>query len=79
MPSDWIRDVLTQRVSADFEIMIGRGGQLLSARLTRSSGYPTLDDAARQAIYIARPFEGYPPGAGDTLTLKVTVYYAPSR
>ncbi|MEW6206762.1 MAG: TonB family protein [Acidobacteriota bacterium] len=79
MPADWIRDVLTQRVSADFEIMIARSGQLLSARLTRSSGYPTLDDAARQAIYIARPFEGYPPGAGDTLTLKVTVYYAPSR
>lgn len=79
MPSDWIKDVLTQRVSADFEIQIARGGQLLSARLTRSSGYPTLDDAARQAIYIARPFEGYPPGAGDTLTLKVTVYYAPLR
>lgn len=79
MPSDWIKDVLTQKVSADFEIMIARSGQLLSARLTRSSGYPTLDDAARQAIYIARPFEGYPPGAGDTLTLRVTVYYAPSR
>lgn len=79
MPSDWIKDVLTQRVSADFEIMIARSGQLLSARLMKSSGYPTLDDAARQAIYIARPFEGYPPGAGDTLTLRVTVYYAPSR
>jgi TonB family protein len=79
MPSDWIRDVLTRQVSADFEIMIARGGQLLSARLLRSSGYPTLDDAARQAIYIAKPFEGYPPGAGDTLTLRVTVYYAPSR
>jgi len=79
MPADWIRDVLTQRVSADFEIMIARSGQLLSARLMKSSGYPTLDDAARQAIYIARPFEGYPPGAGETLTLRVTVYYAPSR
>jgi TonB family protein len=79
MPSDWIRDVLTRQVSADFEIMIARGGQLLSARLLKSSGYPTLDDAARQAIYIAKPFEGYPPGAGDTLTLRVTVYYAPSR
>lgn len=79
MPADWIRDVLTQRVSADFEIMIARSGQLLSARLTKSSGHPTLDDAARQAIYIARPFEGYPPDAGDTLTLRVTVYYAPSR
>jgi TonB family protein len=77
MPRDWIRDVLTKQVSADFNIMIARGGRLVKADLVRSSGYSTLDDTARQAIYNAKPFDGYPPNAGDTITLTVTVYFTP--
>lgn len=79
LPREWVKDVLNRKVSADFEILIARGGRLLSARLTKSSGYSTLDDTARQAIYNAKPFEGYPSTAGDTLALTVTVYYAPWR
>ena len=79
MPQDWIKDVLSQKVSADYEVMIARGGRLVSARLVRSSGYSTLDETARQAIYNSKPFEGYPPNAGDAITLRVTVYYAPWR
>lgn len=77
MPRDWIRDVLNNEVSADFSIKIGRGGRLLAVTRTRSSGYPTLDSAAREAIYNAVPFEGYPQDAGDEITLTVTVLYAP--
>ncbi|HLG15846.1 MAG TPA: TonB C-terminal domain-containing protein [Blastocatellia bacterium] len=78
MPRDWIRDVLNREVSADFEVRLDRTGQIVLARLLRSSGYSVLDEAGRQAIYIARPFEGFPPIAGDILTLTVTVYYSPT-
>jgi TonB family protein len=77
MPREWIKDILTKEVSADFEVVLARGGRLLSARLMRSCGYPELDNTAAQAIRTASPFEGYPPGAGDTLILNVRVYYRP--
>ncbi len=79
MPSDYIRDILPHTVSADFEVVIGRGGQLLSVQLRRPSGYSTLDAKAREAIQSAKPFEGYPPSAGEKISLKVTVYYTPER
>lgn len=79
MPRDWIKDILNNGVSADFQITIGRGGRLLAVELRRSSGYPTLDSAAREAIYNARPFEGYPQDAGEQIILTVKVSYAPLR
>lgn len=79
MPRQWIEGVLADKVSADFAVIVRRTGQIASARLVRSSGYSQLDDIARQAIYIANPFEGYPQDAGDTITLTVTVHYAPGR
>jgi hypothetical protein len=79
MPRKWIEDILPDKVSADFEVLLGRGGRILSSRLARSTGYSQLDDVAKQAIYIASPFEGYPLDAGETITLTVTVYYTPWR
>jgi hypothetical protein len=79
MPRKWIEDILPDKVSADFEVLLGRGGRILSLRLARSTGYSQLDDVAKQAIYIASPFEGYPLDAGETITLTVTVYYTPWR
>jgi TonB family protein len=75
MPRDWIKDVLRNKVSADFSLVIKRDGQISSTRLLRSSGYSVLDDSARQAIYIASPFEGFPPAAGNTIIFTVTVYF----
>ena len=60
MPRDWIKDILRDKVSADFSLVIKRDGQILSARLIRSSGYSVLDDYARQAIYIAGPLKVSP-------------------
>jgi outer membrane biosynthesis protein TonB len=77
MPRKWIEDILTDKVSADFEVLLGRGGRILSIRLNRSSGFSQLDDIAKQAIYIASPYEGYPQDAGETIALTVTVYYHP--
>jgi outer membrane biosynthesis protein TonB len=77
MPREWIKDVLTREVSADFEVVLARGGRLLTARLIRSSGYSELDNIAAQAIRTASPFEGYPPSAGDMLVLNVRIYYRP--
>jgi hypothetical protein len=37
MPRKWIEDVLPDKVSADFEVLVGRGGRILSARLARST------------------------------------------
>lgn len=79
MPRDWIERMLTRKVSADFDVSVSRGGRLASARLSRSSGYSTLDEIARQAINTASPFEGFPPDAGDALAFTVTVHYTPSR
>jgi hypothetical protein len=79
MPRKWIEDILPDKVSGDFEVLLGRGGRILSARLARSTGYSQLDDIAKQAIYIASPFEGYPKDAGETIALTVTVYYTPWR
>lgn len=79
MPRQWIEDVLTEKVSAEFSVLLGRGGRIISAQLVRSSGYSTLDEIARQAIYTASPFEGWPQEAGETLSLTVTIYYSPWR
>jgi outer membrane biosynthesis protein TonB len=75
MPREWIKDVLREKVSADFSLVIKRDGQISSARLVRSTGYAVLDDYARQALYIASPFEGFPQAAGNTITFAVTIYF----
>ncbi|MEK6408174.1 MAG: TonB C-terminal domain-containing protein [Acidobacteriota bacterium] len=75
MPREWIKDILRDKVSADFLLVIKRDGQILTTRLARSTGYQVLDDYARQAIYTASPFEGFPQAAGDALTFTVTVYF----
>ena len=75
MPREWIKDILREKVSADFSLVIKRDGQILSARMMRSTGYPVLDDSARQALYIASPFEGFPQAAGNTITFTVTIYF----
>jgi TonB family protein len=75
MPREWIKDVLRDKVSADFSLVIRRDGQILATRLIRSTGYSVLDDNARQAIYTASPFEGFPQVAGNTITFTVTIYF----
>jgi outer membrane biosynthesis protein TonB len=75
MPREWIKDVLRDKVSADFSLVIKRDGQILATRLIRSTGYSVLDDYARQAIYTASPFEGFPQVAGNTITFTVTIYF----
>jgi outer membrane biosynthesis protein TonB len=75
MPREWIKDVLRDKASADFSLVIKRDGQILSARLIRSSGYSVLDDSARQAIYVAGPFEGFPQAAGNTIIFTVTIFF----
>lgn len=77
MPRKWVEDMLTNKVSADFALALGRGGRIVSVRLARSTGYSQLDDIAKQAIYMAGPYEGYPQEAGETIALTVTVHYAP--
>lgn len=75
MPREWIKDVLRDKVSADFALVIKRDGQIASARMMRSTGYSVLDDYARQALYIASPFEGFPQAAGNTIEFAVTIYF----
>ena len=75
MPREWIKDVLRDKVSVDFSVMIKRDGQILSTNLLRSSGYSVLDGYARQAIFTASPFEGFPQAAGNTIIFTVTVYF----
>ena len=75
MPREWIKDVLRDKVSADFSVVIKRDGQIQSSRLLRSSGYSVLDGYARQAIFTASPFEGFPQAAGNTIIFTVTVEF----
>ncbi|MFY9607663.1 MAG: TonB C-terminal domain-containing protein [Blastocatellia bacterium] len=75
MPRDWIKDMLRDKVSADFTVIIRRDGNILSTRLVRSTGFSVLDDSARQAIFTASPYEGYPQDAGTSLIFTVTVYF----
>ena len=75
MPREWIKDVLRDKVYAQFKLVIGRDGQILSVELWKPTGYSVLDDSARQAIFSASPFEGFPQAAGNTITLTVTVYF----
>jgi len=77
MPREWIKDMLRDKVSADFKLVIRRDGHISSVELWRPTGYPVLDDAARQAIFTASPFEGFPQSAGNTITMTVTVYFYP--
>jgi protein TonB len=79
MPRDFINTTLSREASAEFTLVINRGGRIVSLTLVRPSGYKALDDTARQAIFNASPFEGYPQTAGDSIPLTVTVYYNPSR
>lgn len=77
MPRTWIETTLGAKVSADFSIVISPAGKLVSLRMTRSSGYSTLDDVARQAIVLASPFEGFPPAVPGAIEFPVTVTYTP--
>ena len=79
MPRKWIEDVLRDKVSAQFSLMVMRDGRVTGLQLWRTSGYAVLDARAREAILLASPFEGYPPTAGDSLQFTVTVYYTPYR
>lgn len=79
MPRDFINTTLSREASAEFALVINRSGRIVSLTLVRPSGYRALDDTARQAIFNASPFEGYPQTAGDSIPLTVTVYYNPSR
>ncbi|HXG66609.1 MAG TPA: TonB family protein, partial [Blastocatellia bacterium] len=79
MPRSWIESTLTEQVSAVFGVTLRRGGQIASITLVRSSGHSTLDATAREAIFSASPFEGYPQAASDTIQLTVTVIYSPYR
>lgn len=47
--------------SAEFEVIIHRSGKIVSLRLTRSSGYKTLDQAFANAIVRTQPYS-YPAG-----------------
>lgn len=75
MPRDWIKDMLSDKVSADFTVIIRRDGNILSTRMVRSTGYSILDDSARQAIFTASPYEGFPQDSGNSLTFTITVYF----
>jgi TonB family protein len=77
MPREWIKDMLNEKAAATFDVTLSRDGRIISLRLSNPSGYRLLDDRAREAIYIASPFEGYPQNAGETITFRVTVYYFP--
>lgn len=77
MPRGFVETTLGSEVSADFDLVLNRRGQIEKLNLRRSSGFRALDATARQAILSASPFEGYPQSAGDTILLKVTVRYHP--
>ena len=79
MPRNWIETVLANKVGATFNLTLRRGGGVQTLSLVSSCGYRVLDEAARQAIFNASPYDGFPQSAGDTITLTVTVYYTPSR
>jgi TonB family protein len=79
MPRNWIETVLANKVGATFNLTLRRGGGVQALSLVSSCGYRVLDEAARQAIFNASPYDGFPQRAGDTITLTVTVYYTPSR
>jgi outer membrane biosynthesis protein TonB len=74
---DYIKDVLNDRVAAVFELKLRRDGRIQDLRMVRSSGFPRLDARAREAIYIASPFKGFPESAGDLPSFRVTLYYFP--
>jgi TonB family protein len=77
MPRDWITTVLSNEVSAVFEVVLARDGRVVSMRMLRGCGYANLDRVARDAISLASPFKGYPQSLGDTFTVTVTVHYTP--
>ncbi len=53
------------------EVVIGRDGRLLSARILRGSGHPQLDAAALDILRLASPFDPFPPRlARDYRTLR---------
>ncbi|HEY7912685.1 MAG TPA: TonB family protein [Blastocatellia bacterium] len=76
-PRELIKTLLADEVSAEFELRLRRDGRIKNLRMTRSSGYGALDSMAREAIYNASPFVGYPPEAGDEFSFTVRVFYHP--
>ncbi len=43
------------------EVELKHDGSLVEVKLVRSSGQRVLDDAARRIVYLATPFEAFPP------------------
>lgn len=76
-PKDLIKSLLPDEVYAEFELWVRRDGRIRSLRLERSTGYRALDGMAREAIYNASPFVGFPPEAGDEFSFTVRVFYHP--
>ncbi|AZN35572.1 TonB family protein [Iodobacter ciconiae] len=64
---------------AYLRILINREGQVLSARLERSSGVPALDKAAMEALSRAAPLPRIPPERPDELELLVPFEFFISR
>ena len=77
-PNDWIRDTLGNSVSAVYSLTIARDGQILALTLIRPSGFDVLDRAGREAILLAKPFNGFPPTAGEKITFDVVIKYEPT-
>jgi protein TonB len=58
------------------KLVIARKGQLVTARVVRSSGHAVLDEHALALVAEAQPFPALPgPSAGDDLELTVPVHY----
>lgn len=47
--------------TATLSFTVGRGGQVLSARLARSSGHPALDAETLAMVSRAQPLPPFPP------------------
>jgi TonB family protein len=48
------------------QVEIGPDGALLAARVTESSGKPSLDELALRIVHESAPFEPFPPDARKT-------------
>jgi protein TonB len=64
--------------TALYQITINRQGQLLDARLVRTTGYEILDKAGFQTIKMSAPFDPFPPDLkGETITLDLLLAIGP--
>jgi protein TonB len=62
--------------TATYDIAINRQGELLDARISKSSGYDILDRAGLQTIRLSAPFEPVPddiPGDPIRLILRLSI------